>query len=219
MTLSGEAGLALLAALLGMNNNNTNNNIYISGPGNSTSNTQLPQQLQPLSGVGIVRGTRMTTSAITPPSARARATTGVCYHSSFCSSPSYYGRSRWGIIHCASNIGVFNVSNMGVINVPSANPTTDNNNNAAMTGREFLLFQQLPNGVNDNSNNDNHDGGTNAKSREFASMLDSRLAATAIPPGDRTAVATAARYVSNQARLIASWQLTAHHVDGAINGC
>jgi hypothetical protein len=58
-TLSGEAGLALLAALLGMNNNNTNNNINISGPGNSTSN------------MGIVRGTRMTTSAITPPSARA----------------------------------------------------------------------------------------------------------------------------------------------------
>ena len=58
-TLSGEAGLALLAALLGMNNNKTNNNINISGPGNSTSN------------MGIVRGTRMTTSAITPPSARA----------------------------------------------------------------------------------------------------------------------------------------------------
>ena len=62
-TLSGEAGLALLAALLGMNNNT--NNINTSGPG------QLPQQLQPLPGVGIVRGTRMTTSAITPPSARA----------------------------------------------------------------------------------------------------------------------------------------------------
>ena len=100
----------------------------------------------------------------------------------------------------------------------SATPTTDNDNNAAMTGRELLLFPQLPNGVNDNSNNDNHDGGTNAESREFASMLDSRLAAAAIPPGDRTAAATAtaARYVSNQARLIASRQLTAHHVDGAI---
>ena len=47
-----------------------------------------------------------------------------------------------------------------------------------MTGRELLLFPQLPNGVNDNSNNDN-DGGTNAESREFASMLDSRLAAAA----------------------------------------
>ena len=81
--------------------------------------------------------------------------------------------------------------------------TTDNDNNAAMTGRELLLFPQLPNGVNDNSNNDN-DGGTNAESREFASMLDSRLAAAAIPPGDRTAAAAAARYVSNQARLIAS---------------
>jgi len=182
-TLSGEAGLALLAALLGMNNNT--NNINTSGPGN----IQLPQQLQPLPGVGIVRGTRMTTSAITPPSARARATTG-----------GVDGTGLGGIIHRASN--------MGVINVPSATAsdtatTTDNDTNAAMTGRELLLFPQLPNGVNDNSNNDN-DGGTNAESREFASMLDSRLAAAAIPPGDRTAAAAAARYVSNQARLIAS---------------
>jgi hypothetical protein len=47
--------------------------------------------LQPLSGVGIVRGTRMTTSAITPPSARARATSwGV----------SFTVQAIWGLLTC-----------------------------------------------------------------------------------------------------------------------
>ena len=62
--------MALLAALLGMNNNNNNN----SGTG---SNVHLSQQLQPLTGVGIVRGGRQLTTITPPPSSGAMGVGGT----------------------------------------------------------------------------------------------------------------------------------------------